>query len=177
MEIVLVKADITTVEIDAIVNAANPSLLGGAGVDGAIHRKGGKEILKECMALRNKQGNCGTGEAVITSAGNLPAKKVIHTVGPVWRGGNHKESELLKSCYVESLKLAEANALSGVAFPNISTGVYGFPIPLAAEIAINAVENWHSEIIKKVVFVCFHEDNYQAYLQHKGSSFFSKDHP
>lgn len=166
MIIDIIKADITKVEVDTVVNAANTSLLGGGGVDGAIHRQGGGEILKECMAIRNRQGGCKTGEAVITTAGKLPAKKVIHTVGPVWRGGNNGESELLKSCYLESLKLAEENSLKSIAFPGISTGIYGFPIQLAAEIAINTVQSFESSVIEKVVFVCFGDENLKAYTEH-----------
>src|SRR5690349_17303941 len=126
------KGDITNVQVDAIVNAANTSLLGGGGVDGAIHRAGGKAILEECMQIRARQGGCPTGEAVITTAGNLPAKYVIHTVGPVWQGGKANEEELLANAYRNSMKIAWANACRTVAFPNISTGVYHFPKPLAA---------------------------------------------
>ena len=161
----LIKADITKQVVDAIVNAANTSLLGGGGVDGAIHRAGGKQILDECVAIRNKQGGCKTGEAVITSGGNLPAKFVIHTVGPVWNGGHKNEEELLANCYINSLLLAVENNLETIAFPNISTGIYHFPKDKAAVITVNAVKQFLSfnPSVKKVVFVCFDEENYQAY--------------
>src|SRR4051812_35954159 len=136
-----VKGDITKMEVDAIVNAANSSLLGGGGVDGAIHRAGGPKILEECQAIRNKQGGCKTGEAVITSGGNLPAKFVIHTVGPVWNGGSHHEDDMLTSAYLNSLKLGVENQIRSVAFPNISTGIYGFPKGRAAEIAVKSVKS------------------------------------
>lgn len=165
MKIKLIKADITTIEIDAIVNAANASLLGGGGVDGAIHRAGGQAILEDCKAIRNKQGKCKTGEAVITTAGHLPAKKVIHTVGPVYNKGSRIEEkkEQLANCYKNSLKLAEDNSLTSIAFPNISTGIYKFPKVLAAEIAISTVKQYNSETIEKVVFVCFDDENYECY--------------
>ncbi len=163
MKIEIIKGDITKIEVDAIVNAANRSLLGGGGVDGAIHRQGGSQILEECKQIRAKQGECNTGQAVITNAGNLPAKKVIHTVGPIWNANKPNQDEQLKSCYVESLKLAEQNNLTTIAFPNISTGVYRFPKERAAEIAIKAVNSWQSDKIKKVIFVCFDEENYALY--------------
>lgn len=164
MEIQLIKGDITTVEVDAIVNAANTSLLGGGGVDGAIHRKGGKKILEECIAIRNKQGGCKTGEAVITSAGNLPSKFVIHTVGPVWNQKSLETNTLLKNCYVNSLEIGVKHQLRSIAFPNISTGIYQFPKDKAAEIAINTVRNYQKiEFFEKIVFVCFDEDNYKIY--------------
>ena len=164
-KIKLLKGDITKIEADAIVNAANSSLLGGGGVDGAIHRNGGPAILEECIRIRNKQGGCPTGEAVITTAGNLPAKKVIHTVGPVWNGGTEGEAEKLKSCYINSLILAVENGLSTIAFPNISTGVYCFPKEEAAKIAIKAVQDFleKDHNILKVTFVCFDEENYTLY--------------
>ena len=127
INIELIKADITKIKANAIVNAANSSLLGGGGVDGAIHRAGGPQILEECKAIRNRQGKCNTGEAVVTTAGNLPAKYVIHTVGPIWNNEVEKCSEQLANCYINSLKLAETLDVKTVAFPNISTGVYGFP--------------------------------------------------
>lgn len=123
----LLQGDITKLEVDAIVNAANSSLLGGGGVDGAIHRAGGPKILEECMQIRNKQGGCPTGEAVITGAGNLKAKYVIHTVGPVWQGGGKQEDQLLAKAYANSLKIAIEKSLQTIAFPAISTGVYRFP--------------------------------------------------
>lgn len=165
-KIEVVKGDITSVQADAIVNAANTSLLGGGGVDGAIHRAGGKAILEACMQIRVRQGGCPTGESVITTAGNLPAKFVIHTVGPVWHGGKGKEEELLTNAYHNSLLLAKANACRTVAFPNISTGVYHFPKPLAAQIAVREVTTFlqqHNEYFDKVLFVCFDEENYQLY--------------
>jgi O-acetyl-ADP-ribose deacetylase (regulator of RNase III) len=163
MNIELVKGDITTFNVDAIVNAANSSLLGGGGVDGAIHRAGGKVILDECIEIRNRQGGCKTGEAVITTAGNMPAKYVIHTVGPVWNGGGKGEAELLKSCYLNSVKLAEQNGVKSIAFPNIGTGVYRFPKAKAAEIAVSAVKNIVSDVVEKVIFVCFDDENYKLY--------------
>ena len=161
----LIKGDITKIKVDAIVNAANSSLLGGGGVDGAIHRAGGPAILEECRKIVAKQGGCKTGEAVITTAGNLPAKYVIHTVGPVWNGGNKNQASLLASCYKESLKLAAENKIASVAFPNISTGIYGYPKKEAAEVAIRSVTEFlnQNDLIDKVYFVCFDEENYQFY--------------
>lgn len=164
MKIKLIKGDITKLETDAIVNAANTSLLGGGGVDGAIHRVGGKQILEECIEIRNRQGGCKVGEAVITNAGNLPSKKVIHTVGPVW-SGNNNEGVSLKNCYLNSLKLAEENGIHSIAFPNISTGIYRFPKYRAAKIAIEAVSSFQSKIIEKVVFVCFDDENFRIYKE------------
>lgn len=163
MKINLLEGDITKISVDAIVNAANNSLMGGGGVDGAIHRAGGKIIHKECMKIVEKQGGCPTGEAVFTSAGNLPAKYVIHTVGPIWRGGKNYEDVLLKNCYLNSLKLAEKLNVSSISFPNISTGVYGFPKERAAQIAIDTVLNYNSEIIQIINFVCFDDENFQLY--------------
>lgn len=158
----LVKGDITKIKTDAIVNAANSSLLGGGGVDGAIHRAGGKAILDECIAIRNRQGGCPTGEAVITTGGNLPAKYVIHTVGPVWNGGKNNEETLLASAYRNSLQLAMDNNIKTIAFPNISTGIYGFPKNKAAIITVDTVRSFlavHKQI-EQVIFVCFGEENY-----------------
>lgn len=163
MKINLLEGDITKISVDAIVNAANNSLMGGGGVDGAIHRAGGKIIHEECMKIVEKQGGCPTGEAVFTSAGNLPAKYVIHTVGPIWRGGKNYEDVLLKNCYINSLKLAEKLNVSSISFPNISTGVYGFPKERAAQIAIDTVLNYNSEIIQIINFVCFDDKNFQLY--------------
>ncbi len=160
MIIELHQVDLTKVSADAIVNAANSSLMGGGGVDGAIHRAGGKEILEECIQIK---GGCPTGEAVITTAGKLPAKFVIHTVGPVWKGGNFGESEKLKSCYKNSLQLASENQCKTIAFPNISTGVYHYPLNEAADIAIQTVRESSFPGIEKVIFVCFSEDNYRLY--------------
>ncbi|WP_276496858.1 O-acetyl-ADP-ribose deacetylase [Pontibacter litorisediminis] len=167
------QGDITKVQVDAVVNAANNSLLGGGGVDGAIHRAGGPAILEECKQIRARQGGCPTGEAVITTAGNLPATYVIHTVGPVWNGGGKGEPELLANCYRNSLKLAEENGVKSIAFPNISTGVYGYPKDKAAKVAVEAVKSYlqeHETSIKQVVFVCFDEENYQLYQHFVGSN-------
>lgn len=153
--------------VDAIVNAANTSLLGGGGVDGAIHRAGGRAILEECIKIRNKQGGCKVGEAVITTAGNMPAKYVIHTVGPVWSHGKENADELLANAYHNSLKLSAENQVKTIAFPNISTGIYRFPKDKAAEIAINTVKEFLSgyQQIERVIFVCFDEENYLIYEQ------------
>lgn len=163
MKIELVKGDITKIKADAIVNAANSSLLGGGGVDGAIHRVGGSQILEECKEIRNRQGKCKTGEAVKTTAGNLPAKYVIHTVGPVWNNDEEKCSPQLANCYRNSLKLAESLDVKSISFPNISTGVYKFPKELAAKIAIQEVKSFESDVIEKVIFVCFDEENEKIY--------------
>lgn len=163
MKLSLIKGDITTLEIDAIVNAANTSLLGGGGVDGAIHRKGGKAILEECVAIRNKQGGCAVGEAVITTAGDLPSNFVIHTVGPVWNGIKEEKMKLLESCYLNVMRLAEEKGLKTIAFPNISTGIYRFPKDKAARIAIQTVQSFEAIRIKEVIFVCFDEENYKLY--------------
>ncbi|WDF48684.1 O-acetyl-ADP-ribose deacetylase [Chryseobacterium sp. KACC 21268] len=162
-KIELIQGDITKINTDAIVNAANSSLLGGGGVDGAIHRAGGKQILEECMQIRNRQGKCKTGEAVVTTAGNLPAKYVIHTVGPIWNNDEEKCSKLLSNCYKNSLKLAEGLNVKTIAFPNISTGVYRFPKELAAKIAVQEVQNFESDVIEEVIFVCFDDENVQIY--------------
>jgi O-acetyl-ADP-ribose deacetylase (regulator of RNase III) len=160
-EIEVIKGDITTLEVDAIVNAANSSLAGGGGVDGAIHRAAGPSLLEECLRI----GHCPAGDAVMTGAGKLRAKHVIHTVGPVWYGGNRNEPELLASCYRKSLLLAEEAGLESVAFPNISTGVYGYPKDKAAKIALASVNETLKETpgIKKVIFVCFDNENYLLY--------------
>lgn len=158
----VIKGDITKMEVDAVVNAANTSLLGGGGVDGAIHRAGGPAILDECRKIVARQGGCKVGEAVITAAGNLPARHVIHTVGPVWNGGKKKEAELLASAYRNSLQLAVEHSLRTIAFPNISTGVYRFPKPLAAEIALSTVQSFTAGF-ERILFVCFDEENYDLY--------------
>jgi O-acetyl-ADP-ribose deacetylase (regulator of RNase III) len=158
----IIKGDITKMEVDAIVNAANTSLLGGGGVDGAIHRAGGPAILDECRKIVARQGGCKVGEAVITTGGNLSARHVIHTVGPVWNGGKKKEAELLASAYRNSLQLAVEHSLRTIAFPNISTGVYRFPKPLAAEIALSTVRSLTTGF-EWIVFVCFDEENYELY--------------
>ncbi len=162
-KIEVIKGDITKVSADAIVNAANSSLLGGGGVDGAIHRAGGPSILKDCKEIIAKQGGCKTGDAVITGAGNLHAKFVIHTVGPIWSGGNRNEREKLADCYKNSLQLAVENNCKTVAFPNISTGVYGFPKKDATKIAVETVNNFLQQdaSLHKVIFVCFDDDNFR----------------
>lgn len=167
MKIEVIKTDITGIKVDVVVNAANSSLLGGGGVDGAIHRKGGPAILEDCMKIRERQGGCPTGEAVYTTAGNLPAKYIIHTVGPVWRGGNSGEEELLRNCYLNSLGLAEELGVKTVAFPNISTGIYGYPKQLAAQVAVEAVRQYQPSVkkLEKVIFVCYDEENFQIYKE------------
>lgn len=162
MKIELVRGDITTVQVDAIVNAANTSLMGGGGVDGAIHRAGGPAILDDCRKIVARQGGCRTGEAVITTAGRLPARFVIHTVGPVWNGGVKNEHALLENCYRNSLQLAVDNGCKSIAFPNISTGIYRFPQDQAAEIAVRTVRTFlaQNDVLEKVVLVCFDEANY-----------------
>ncbi|MFD3001799.1 O-acetyl-ADP-ribose deacetylase [Pontibacter toksunensis] len=162
----LQQGDITKVETDAIVNAANSSLLGGGGVDGAIHRAGGPAILEECKQIRARQGGCPTGEAVITTGGNLPARYVIHTVGPIWHGGSKDEPALLANCYKNSLRLATEKQLQSIAFPNISTGVYGYPKDKAAQVAVQTVKDYlqqHDTSLQRVVFVCFDSENKRLY--------------
>lgn len=161
----IIQGDITQIAVDVIVNAANSSLLGGGGVDGAIHRAGGEDILAECRIIRAKQGSCATGEAVITTAGRLPVKYVIHTVGPVWNGGSKNEEQLLESCYNNSLLLAVKHNCETIAFPNISTGIYGYPKELAAKVAIRTVESFlqTNNGIKEVVFVCYDFENFSIY--------------
>ena len=161
----IVRGDITKLNVDAIVNAANSSLMGGGGVDGAIHRAGGPAILEECSKIIAKQGRCATGEAVITTGGLLPARFVIHTVGPVWNGGNNNEAVKLAACYKNSLTIAAETNLSTIAFPNISTGIYGYPKKQAAKIAVTAVTDFLERValIEKVWFVCFDEENFQIY--------------
>lgn len=160
-KIKLVSGDITELAVDAIVNAANRTLLGGGGVDGAIHRAAGPDLYKECLTLRG----CETGSAKITKGYRLPAKFVIHAVGPVWRGGNQNEEKLLESAYQICLDLAEQNKCKTVAFPNISTGIYGFPKEKAAEIAIRTVKQFleENDLPNRVYFVCFDRENYDIY--------------
>ncbi|MBI1930484.1 O-acetyl-ADP-ribose deacetylase [Candidatus Poribacteria bacterium] len=164
-KLTLVQGDITKQKVDAIANAANEHLAGGGGVDGAIHRAGGPQIMAECDAIRARQGGCPTGKAVITTGGNLPAKYVIHTVGPIWRGGNAGEPDLLASCYRESLSLALQHGIKTIAFPSISTGIYGYPTEKAAAIALNAVKEFlegHTGI-EEVRFVLFDAATYRCY--------------
>lgn len=159
MEVIL--GDITHLYVDAIVNAANPTLLGGGGVDGAIHRAAGPELREACAKLNG----CETGEAKLTQGYNLPAKYVIHTVGPVWKGGTFGEDELLAMCYTNSCKLADEHGIETLAFPAISTGAYGFPVERAAKIAVQTVNDYleHSHVLSKVFFVCFSQRDYDIY--------------
>ncbi|MCX6180976.1 MAG: O-acetyl-ADP-ribose deacetylase [Bacteroidetes bacterium] len=161
----VVQGDITKIKVEAIVNAANTSLLGGSGVDGAIHKAGGRAILEECQSIRNRQGGCKIGEAVITPAGKLCANFVIHTVGPFWKNGSYNEEKLLFLAYSNSLKLAVDNEIKTIAFPNISTGIYGFPKKCAAKIAIHTVADFlaTSNTIEEVIFVCLDRENYNIY--------------
>ncbi|MFB2922393.1 O-acetyl-ADP-ribose deacetylase [Aerosakkonema funiforme] len=159
----VIEGDITIQQVDAIVNAANNSLLGGGGVDGAIHRAAGSELYEECKKLNG----CETGDAKITNGYKLPAKWVIHTVGPVWQGGNYNEDELLASCYRRCLELAEENNIRTIAFPAISTGVYGFPLERATKIAVSEVRKFwqRNTSIEQVTFVCFSKAAYECYLK------------
>jgi O-acetyl-ADP-ribose deacetylase (regulator of RNase III) len=166
-KVLLVQGDITEMDTDAIVNAANPSLMGGGGVDGAIHRKGGPKILEECKRIRATEWPDGlpTGKAVITTGGNLKAKYVIHTVGPVWRGGNKGEPKLLAEAYRNSLRLAISNGIRTIAFPSISTGAYGYPIEQACKIALTEVKEFleKENKIDKLVFVLFTKQDLEVY--------------
>lgn len=157
----LLLGDITTIQVDAIVNAANESLLGGGGVDGAIHHAGGQAILEACKKI----GGCKTGDAVITTGGKLPARYVIHTVGPIWHGGSHGEDELLLSCYSRSLEVARENKITSIAFPSISTGVYGFPQDRSAKLLIPYLFSYCNEQAdpQKIVLVCFSKTMYDLY--------------
>lgn len=162
-ELKLIQGDITQLKVDAIVNAANGTLLGGGGVDGAIHRAAGKGLLKECRSL----GGCRTGEAKLTEGYCLPARYVIHTVGPVWHGGKNQEAEFLANCYQNSLLLAAKRELSSIAFPAISTGIYGYPKEPAARIAIDTVKKFMAQhkLPEKVIFVCFSEQDRRIYRE------------
>lgn len=160
-KIEIIQGDITELDTDAIVNAANTSLLGGGGVDGAIHRKAGQQLLEECKTLNG----CKTGEAKITKGYNLPSKFVIHTPGPIWQGGNNYEEQLLKNSYNNSLRLVIKNNLKSVAFPSISTGIYGFPIEKASKIALKETLSFleNNRTIERVVFVCFNNRDFEIY--------------
>lgn len=166
----VLHGDITRMEVDAIVNAANSGLMGGGGVDGAIHGAGGPAIMEACRAIRERDGGCPPGQAVLTTGGRLPAPYVIHAVGPVWRGGAHDEDALLASAYRSSIALAAQHGLRTVAFPNISTGIYGFPRDRAADIAIAAVRTALDDFptIAQVTFVCFDDENYRLYRARLG---------
>ncbi|HQF41933.1 MAG TPA: O-acetyl-ADP-ribose deacetylase [Ignavibacteriaceae bacterium] len=157
------KGDITKLKVDTIVNAANTSLLGGGGVDGAIHRAAGPELLE----FNRKLGGCRTGEAKMSPGFNLPAKFIIHTVGPIWNGGKNNEDQLLENCYNNSLKIAAENNIKTIAFPAISTGIYGFPLERATKIAVKTVKQFLKEesSIEKVIFVCFSEHDYNVYKE------------
>lgn len=159
----IIQADITTLKVDAIVNAANELLLGGGGVDGAIHVAAGPELLAECRTLNG----CATGQVVLTMGYNLPAKHVIHAVGPVWRGGTHNEDELLASCYRESLALAAQQGFRSIAFPAISTGVYGFPLRRATRIALEQMQHFLADpgSVDEILAVCYSHSDYRAYLE------------
>ena len=169
-KIIFIKGDITKQATDAIVNAANSSLMGGGGVDGAIHRAGGPKILEECKEIVKRQGRLPTGQAVITTGGDLPAKYVIHTVGPIYNSHQSpvtsRQSEQLRSCYLESLKIAAGKGLKSIAFPSISTGAYRYPLSEAAPIAIQAVKDFLGQniSIKEVYFVLFNDQTYEAYV-------------
>lgn len=163
----LLRGDITREEVDAIVNAANSSLLGGGGVDGAIHRAGGPQILRECQEIRDQRGKCAPGDAVITSGGKLPARHVVHTVGPIWRGGSALEAETLANAYRNSLMRAEEVNARTIAFPSISTGAYGYPVDQAAKVAIHAVLDYCKvrDQFAEIRFVLFDDRTFEAYDQ------------
>lgn len=169
MIIEIIKGDITKIEADIIVNAANSSLLGGGGVDGAIHRAGGSDILNECIKIKERQDGCKTGEAVFTNAGKLKAKYIIHTVGPVWNCGNEEEKNLLKNCYINSMKIAKELHAGSIAFPNISTGVYRFPKETAADIVeklftSNDFKKDYDDSLR-IIFVNYDDENYELYKE------------
>jgi len=170
--IIIKKGDITLEDTDTIVNAANSSLMGGGGVDGAIHRAGGPKILEECKKIVAEIGRLPTGKAVITTAGRLKARFVIHTVGPIWHGGRDREEELLRSCYRESLLLAEKHGLKSIAFPSISTGAYRYPIVKASPIALKTVRDTIKDLkIEEVRFVLFTENDYTIYIENSKKIF------
>ena len=165
-DVELIQGDITKADVDAIVNAANSQLIGGGGVDGAIRRAGGDEIEQACAEIRKREGGCPTGKAVITTGGNLPAKYVIHTAGPVWEDGNSGEAELLASCYQSSLRLAVENSIQSVAFPSISTGIYGYPTEKAAVVALTAIEKFvkqNNAAPPIIQFILFDDATYTCY--------------
>jgi len=168
-KIIIIKGDITEMNTDAIVNSANPSLMGGGGVDGAIQKKGGPKILEECKLIREREYPQGlpTGKAVITSGGNLKAKYVIHTVGPIWRGGMYNEEKLLSEAYYNSLKLAISKGIKSIAFPSISTGAYGYPIEKASIVALRTIKEFleKEDFIEKVIIVLFNEKDYEVYKE------------
>ncbi|MCM3132130.1 O-acetyl-ADP-ribose deacetylase [Paenibacillus polysaccharolyticus] len=162
----LVRGDITKIEVDAIVNAANTSLMGGGGVDGAIHKAGGKALLDDCIKIRNQRGGCAVGEAVVTTGGNLKCRYVIHTVGPVWNGGKNNEEEKLRNCYKNSLMQADLHSVSSLAFANISTGIYKYPKESACNVALDEVSQYllkNQTKIQKVIFVCFDDESLEIY--------------
>lgn len=167
-QIQVIYGDITHQKVDAIVNAANETLLGGGGVDGAIHSAAGRELELACQKIHDEKGGCKTGDAVITAGGNLPAKFVIHTVGPVWHGGTEHEPELLFRAYLSSLRLASENGIRTIAFPSISTGIFGFPKEQGSKIAVSTVVDFlnnNKTSIEKVIFVCFDQENYDLYKE------------
>jgi O-acetyl-ADP-ribose deacetylase len=165
----LLKGDITTIAVDAIVNAANSQLAGGGGVDGAIHRAGGPEIMAELDGIRDRIGHCETGSAVVTGAGHLPARYVFHAVGPIYRDGRHGEAAALQSCYITCLELAVEHGVQAISFPSISTGVYGYPIDEAAEIAVRAAADWlreHRGPVRTIKLVQFSDKDHQVYKRY-----------
>ena len=163
----ILRGDITTLEVVAIVNAANSNLMGGGGVDGAIHHAAGPKLMEECLKIKERQDGCPPGEAVITSGANLKARFVIHAVGPIWEGGNANEKQVLADAYRNSLALAVNNSIETIAFPNISTGIYGFPKKRAAEIAIREVNEFlsNNDSIQRLIFCCYDEENFNIYSQ------------